>query len=223
MTFKFIVPVIGVVLSAATFNSIAAITSVDWQMTGDNLVTRNTSSGLDWLDLSVTENRSYNDVGSKFGSGQEFEGWRHATIVDITGFFDAFGGDSNYYTTGWSMENNGLFDAIAPYWGDLSCNALGCEPGEGASHFIYDATDLNLSSITTISVHGFIYDHYLAGDFVADWDQIRIAGTEWNPENPNPGYGNALVRDISVVPVPAAIWLFASGLLGLTGLARRKV
>ena len=30
------------------------------------------------------------------------------------------------------------------------------------------------------------------------------------------------VRAFSVVPVPAAVWLFGSGLLGLVGVARRK-
>ena len=29
--------------------------------------------------------------------------------------------------------------------------------------------------------------------------------------------------DVQVVPVPAAVWLFGSGLLGLIGVARRKV
>ena len=33
--------------------------------------------------------------------------------------------------------------------------------------------------------------------------------------------GSALVRP-SAVPIPAAIWLFATGLLGLVGVARRK-
>ena len=31
-----------------------------------------------------------------------------------------------------------------------------------------------------------------------------------------------LVRDTAVVPAPAAVWLFGSGLIGLIGLARRK-
>ena len=31
-----------------------------------------------------------------------------------------------------------------------------------------------------------------------------------------------LYRDVSAVPVPAAVWLFGSGLLGLIGVARRK-
>ena len=34
--------------------------------------------------------------------------------------------------------------------------------------------------------------------------------------------GSFLVKDLSPVPVPAAAWLFGSGLLGLIGVARRK-
>jgi hypothetical protein len=37
------------------------------------------------------------------------------------------------------------------------------------------------------------------------------------------GWGVENVRmDVQVVPVPAAVWLFGSGLIGLVGLARRK-
>ena len=34
--------------------------------------------------------------------------------------------------------------------------------------------------------------------------------------------GIVLIRDVPAVPVPAAVWLFGSGLLGLAGVARRK-
>lgn len=34
--------------------------------------------------------------------------------------------------------------------------------------------------------------------------------------------GNTLAVDLAPIPVPAAVWLFGSGLLGLAGLARRK-
>lgn len=37
----------------------------------------------------------------------------------------------------------------------------------------------------------------------------------------NAEQGVALVR-LSAVPIPAAVWLFDSGLVGLSGLARRK-
>ena len=37
-----------------------------------------TDSGLDWLKLAPTLDRSYNDVSSKLGAGQEFDGWHYA-------------------------------------------------------------------------------------------------------------------------------------------------
>ena len=40
--------------------------------------------------------------------------------------------------------------------------------------------------------------------------------------NPNFDITSVTVTNISAVPVPAAVWLFASGLLGLVGLARRR-
>ena len=41
---------------------------------------------------------------------------------------------------------------------------------------------------------------------------------ERNANNPNPDPGNVS----SPVPVPAALWLFGSGLIGLTSIARKK-
>ncbi len=45
----------------------------------------------------------------------------------------------------------------------------------------------------------------LVGNFLADLSQV-----------------NATVAEVQAVPVPAAVWLFGSGLLGLAGIARRK-
>lgn len=49
------------------------------------------------------------------------------------------------------------------------------------------------------------------GDFGSNFDNLS-SGT---------GTGTA-VANVGTVPVPAALWLFGSGLLGLTGLARRR-
>jgi hypothetical protein len=53
------------------------------------------------------------------------------------------------------------------------------------------------------------------------FDQILI-----NPATDNAQNGHALLFDnlqyVTAVPVPAAVWLFGSGLLGLAGIARRK-
>ncbi len=197
----------------------AAIISVDWQNAGDNMITQDTASGLEWLDLTVTSFRSYNDISSKLGDGQEFDGWRYATTTEISGFFDAFGGDSNYYN-GWSTQNNGLFDKIAPYWGDLVCVEIGCvQPGDGASAFITSEADPVYGA--SWQRYGYLYDNVYdslsaAEDrVVLDLSQVAVDGAG------NYQFGSALVRT-SVVPVPAAVWLFGSGLIGLIGVARRK-
>jgi len=48
-------------------------------------------------------------------------------------------------------------------------------------------------------------------------------GAEWITVDGGIRYsGNAIMTNVAVVPVPAAVWLFGSGLLGLVGVARRK-
>jgi len=41
-------------------------------------------------------------------------------------------------------------------------------------------------------------------------------------EDPTSDFAFQIAGDVSAVPVPAALWLFGSGLIGLVGLARRK-
>lgn len=207
---------IALVLSTSV-NS--AIISVDWQSAGDNLITQDTDSGLEWLDLTATSFRSYNDISSKLSTGQEFDGWRYATTTEISEFFDAFGGDSNYYN-GWSTQNNGLFDIIAPYWGDLMCEEIGCvQPGDGASAFITSESDPVYGSAWQRS--GYVEDNvYDALSATQDRVVLDLGPVSVN-EAGNYRFGSALVRT-SVVPVPAAVWLFGSGIIGLVGFARLK-
>lgn len=54
-------------------------------------VTRDTSTNLDWLDLTETNGRSYNDVSSELRVGGEFEGWRHATSEEALTLWANFG------------------------------------------------------------------------------------------------------------------------------------
>lgn len=56
-----------------------------------------------------------------------------------------------------------------------------------------------------------------AGDYVIAWEDLKNLGDR--------DYNDLIVRvsGISVVPVPAAAWLFGSGLLAIVALARRRV
>ena len=54
------------------------------------------------------------------------------------------------------------------------------------------------------------------GDYVLAWEDLEHLGDR--------DYNDLVVRvsGVSVVPVPAAVWLFGSGLLGLAAVARRR-
>lgn len=56
----------------------------------------------------------------------------------------------------------------------------------------------------------------------ADISEIRISYTGTQTQGIGVGFDNINTHSAAVVPVPAAIWLFGSGLIGLAGIARRK-
>ena len=204
--------VIGLTLSTSLN---ASIISVDWQTTDDNLITQDTENNLEWLDLTATTNLSYDYVSSQLGVGGVFEGWRYALSTDVIGFLDEFGGDSNYYN-GWSTQNNGLFDAVSEYWGDTYCYFDGCAVGSGSSSAI-----IADESFFTNHMRTYLYDGSIHPSSLTE-DRVNVLYSLTADSVADPLIGHALVREISTVPVPAAVWLFGSGLIGLVGFSRRK-
>jgi hypothetical protein len=56
-------------------------------------------------------------------------------------------------------------------------------------------------------------------NWVADIGYTSLGGSIYDVHFAD---GSLLQVDVQVIPVPAAVWLFGSGLIGLVGLARRK-
>ena len=198
------------------------------------------ATGLDWLDLTATAGLSYNDVSAQLGTGGAFEGWRYATVSELSTLWTAFGGNDNYYS-GWSTQNDGLFETISPVMGDLGCDwrqdpsnttsnpnpspDANCTTGAGFSHWITadlattaDAAKYSINEgerLAAVTYNFYIRDESLTMDYI-NLKQLT------QPDNiADPEFGSALLR-VSAVPVPASVWLFGSGILGLTGIARRK-
>lgn len=72
-----------------------------------------TDTGMDWLDVSASFNRSYKDVSAQFGSGGDFEGWRYATRTEFHALLDGWTGytsdiDYTQYTTSSTPSVDGL-------------------------------------------------------------------------------------------------------------------
>src|SRR5262245_29957593 len=70
----------------------AELLEVDLLAPGDKLITRDTETGLDWLDLGgVTTNLSYDAVHGGAG-GWLASGWRYATEAEVCALFVAHAG-----------------------------------------------------------------------------------------------------------------------------------
>ena len=69
------------------------------------------------------------------------------------------------------------------------------------------------------SVNGYFPDSGWALESTPDTYLITFDGFKGAED---PITGSTVAVDVQVVPVPAAVWLFGSGLIGLVGVARRK-
>ena len=106
-------------------------------------------------------------------------------------------GDGTLDMTGWTITWNGI--AAIPMGGDTA-NFAG-DTGIGSISCDTAACDVGENYTLTYSAHVPLGDPSGIGGVLY---QLNLVGT------------------VALVPVPAAVWLFGSGLLGMVGIARRK-
>ncbi|MDC1287907.1 PEP-CTERM sorting domain-containing protein [Gammaproteobacteria bacterium] len=210
-------------LSVSSVN--AALSSIDWQSSGDNLLTVD-DTGLQWLDLSQTIGQSYNQVLAQLGPGGTLSGFRYATAAEVEGLWDSAGGDNAHYD-GFSTNNNGVFDTLAPFWGDTYCaGVIGCQPSDGYAHTL--TSDVGVGPIGGVTYQNLALAYDLSSDTsrTSTSDYFLAMQSLLHPDLSysdltGAPIASALVR-LNTVPVPAAVWLFGTALVGLVGFSRRK-
>jgi len=191
--------------SAITLLIISGSVSASLESRLDGLAYYDTEADLTWLaDANAAGIKlNWNDA-NQWALGLNvsgISGWRLADTLQPDASCDAQGDASfGYYCTGSEM-------------GNLFYNTLGNNAGELTntgpfshvqSSFYWSATD------------------YPADDNLA-WYFGMQDGYQDTFDISNTKYAWAVQSgDIGAVPVPAAVWLFGSGLLGLAGFARRK-
>lgn len=62
---------------------IAELQTADLYETGDALLTLDTSTDIEWLDLVVTDNYSFDEISALLAPGQPLEGFRYAVGSDL--------------------------------------------------------------------------------------------------------------------------------------------
>lgn len=189
-----------------------------------------TGNGLEWLQWDVTVGQSIDSALAAYAA----DGWTVASNVQMAQLFNAF----DFGLTFDTYENTTQF-----YNTDFSSGDPGTEPDEIFITMFgdtYKAVGLSYCYggdcyTQTEAWFGtdFDQDGYYNKALVFD-DYIYSGGSNYSGKalmyddfagisQAGAYVGVALVREVSAVPVPAAVWLFGSGLLGLIGVARRNV
>ncbi|MCW8911259.1 MAG: hypothetical protein OQK76_11655, partial [Gammaproteobacteria bacterium] len=120
----------------------ATIIEANWQSVGD--ITRDTVSGLNWLDLTETLGMSRIAVEDQLVAGGQFEGFRYATADEVVGLWANWGVNLGL---GADMTITGAIDpgiqAGASYLGNTTVGTYSYLP-VGAFGITFDS-DINWS------------------------------------------------------------------------------
>jgi hypothetical protein len=151
-----------------------------------------------------------------------YAGTANARILEFTYTSNDFGVVGSY-----TMDENDLLNNIGdPYAGQVSNNFI------IDLNFSVDGKTWSTADIVRSASAG-----YFTTGSIPEVDPGSTNGAyatngfgsivQFNPNTTGVRFGNISLlgtwsTSVSAVPVPAAIWLFGSGLLGLIGMARRK-
>jgi hypothetical protein len=117
---------IGLLLAAGAFFSSMAqaeLISTDWKVEGDGYSTLDTTSGKEWLDLTLTSGMTYNQVAEQLGEGGQFDGWRLPTeeevhyLIDNSIIDDGVIQYADYSTNSSSTYTSLFLNALGSYIG----------------------------------------------------------------------------------------------------------
>ena len=182
----------ALVLSLLGGNGYAAL--VD---NGNSMI--DTGTGLVWLDLTETQGISWN--AAEASAYVTVDGYVHATVAQV---------ETLFLNAGFLTTNNTNNPANDPAAADL-LGFLGCTQFCGT----VNATGRGFADNGTFKSR----PNYHTSGLGAGAALISLQTSDLDLVDATAGH--FLVRG-AAVPVPAAAWLFGSGLLGLVGIARRR-
>lgn len=104
------------ILAGFVASAHAVLVERDWKAVGDALVTYDTATGLEWLDVPATSDMPYNDVITKINTLVEFNGFAFATKQQVITFFNS-GNLLDYFDSTDAPEEVIKIETFLGYWG----------------------------------------------------------------------------------------------------------
>ena len=183
------------------------------------------------LVLSTSVNAAtltYSDAGQLLGaSGVEVSGILYDVSFTDSSCFTAFNNciDSAFAFNNSSdadIASSALIDQVLSTLPSLTPSSIfGLGPGPDESGVIMTPylrfSHCSFLCLLAVNSSALLIES-LGGLSVSESSEMSFIGIDFSE------YGNQVYADwqVSSVPVPAAVWLFGSGLIGLIGMARRK-
>lgn len=191
-------------LSSASHAALVSQSDASW---GVDSITLDDITGLQWLDLNLSTNISYNAMLTEQGSGGLYDGFRYATASEVETLFN---------DAGVPDVNSSTLANTAPALALI--NIMGATRNFRGAIEIFGITGTTTESGVTSG----IVDHSYNGG-VAFYDVNVVTGPVYGLDYSDASIGNWLVADsVAQVPLPAS-WLFFSAALGMLGWCKRKI
>jgi len=195
--------------------------------------TRDTATGLDWLDLTKTRGLSFDEVSTELDFGGKYYGHRYANTAEfdqlITNFdYVAINNNCQYGLINCDVSidtDNPIVEHMIRLLGDTYDAYLDfrndgrdiAPNGAGAVDGLL--ADTPLTNDVNYAGYGYIYDdesflRFDQSNYIDSADHVSAANNPMHKSSTSEVTGSFLVRP-SPVPLPASFWLFASGLISL--------
>jgi hypothetical protein len=224
---KIILWILALALTTNAHSNIIGLEKRDYLIASDGLITYDQSTGLEWLSPAFTQGLSMLEVDANVSIWAD--GWHWTTIDQMETMFDRANTPSVHpddiyaaYEVAEFLGPTYIYEQPGEY---IRKNVMGYSRNFlFDTEFYEDGFDYSTAIIEGASIDpsapnypwpSWSYCESGENARCGDW---RAPG--WKETDTNTNYGAWLVRE-TVVPIPAAVWLFCSGLVVLIGITRR--
>ncbi len=222
---RFVLALLSVAACLWPLPAVASFIPIDDPEFGFGALTRDTATGLEWLDLPLSVDRSFDEVADEFGPGGEFEGLRHASRDEVKAVFGNAGLPNGDGLSGPSADLVAPIESFQGFFGVTRDTVQGSPPtGTEATIGLMPYTDECCAQIAGLGLTtdfwfdesepppGVVYETRGGVDLRTGSSSLVETGFS------SPDFGHWLVRESSAqIPEPTSGLLYGLGLAVVAG------